>query len=197
MRDIYPQKVLKLVIVGGAEAWTVADKLQAHNASVLLRPARCTPGSWETRRCLLPNNIGQGLDFELSTGTTSPKLDEVMFPAAHILMKAGVKVGVSFSEDNFARGLIWEAGWVFQDAKSAARALKQQGMSAKEALGMITWNVADMFGIKAGRLVEGELANVLVYNSDPIEGAHGLGSLHSRLEMIVDGTTVRCHPRQL
>ncbi len=81
-----------LTIVGGAEAWTIADQLAPLNISVILRPPRCTPGSWATRRCLVP-------------GT---------FPSAvEILRRAGVNVALANVEDNFIRGLIFEAGNFF------------------------------------------------------------------------------------
>eukprot|EP00004_Rigifila_ramosa_P019493 TRINITY_DN4960_c0_g1_i1.p1 TRINITY_DN4960_c0_g1~~TRINITY_DN4960_c0_g1_i1.p1 ORF type:complete len:902 (-),score=201.17 TRINITY_DN4960_c0_g1_i1:41-2650(-) len=42
---------LRLVIIGGAEAHILAARLATENVGVVLTPTRCTPGSWDQRRC--------------------------------------------------------------------------------------------------------------------------------------------------
>ena len=79
----------RFVCIGGAEAHSAAELLASVNASVILSDARCTPHSWFTRDCLVAGSR----------------------PSAFELLKtAGVNVGLSVREDNFIRGLIWEAG---------------------------------------------------------------------------------------
>ena len=71
-------------------------------------------------------------------------------------------------------------------------------MSAHKALGLVTWNVADVLGMKSGgRIVVGQRADLLGYNYDPIEGYAKMGGLYSHLKLIVNGQNVECNPRQV
>ena len=124
-----------------------------------------------------------------------------MFPAAHILKKQGVKVGLGFAEDNFARGLVWEAGWVYATSSSIFQSnnlTEKDRLVSHEALGMVTWDMAEITGMKglAGEIRVNEPARYLVYNADPIQGMHQLGGLASHLQMIMDEDHVVCHPKQ-
>lgn len=40
-----------MILVGGAEAYLVKEKLASEQVPVILAPARCIPDSWDTRRC--------------------------------------------------------------------------------------------------------------------------------------------------
>ena len=78
---------------------------------------------------------------------------------AALLAKAGVKVMFSPEESaHFARTLPQEAG--------NAVAF---GMPWEEAIRAISSNVADAFGLDAGRLAEGARADVVLWNGDPLE----------------------------
>jgi imidazolonepropionase-like amidohydrolase len=76
----------RLSIVGGAEAHLAADRLAAANVSVILSPARCSPGKWTSRRC-----AEDGLER---------------------LLTAGVRVGLAVGSGNSdrVRNLRWELG---------------------------------------------------------------------------------------
>ena len=91
-------------------------------------------------------------------------------------------MGLSVAEDNFQRGLLWEAGWVHADSPE---------LSVQEMLGMVSWNVADLYGLAdgVGRIVAGTRANLVLHSGEP-------GQLSSRLMMIVDGSKAECDPKQ-
>lgn len=76
---------LRLVVVGGAEAWLVADKLAEARVPVIVSPVRATPDSFETARARDDN--------------------------ATLLHRAGVVVGIATGSTHGARNLRWEAGF--------------------------------------------------------------------------------------
>jgi hypothetical protein len=59
---------MKMSIVGGAEAWVVAEDLGVNNVDVILRPPRCTPGSWATRQCRVPGTVPSAVDILHDSG---------------------------------------------------------------------------------------------------------------------------------
>lgn len=141
---------VKFVIVGGSEAHLVAEHLNRLDVPVVLIPARCYPNTWQSRYCLSgpPVTPVTGLD---------------------VLLKHGVRVGLgSTDEDNGdARNLIWEAGW---------NLAHNPNLSAQDAVGLVTWNLADIFGLidqeslgGPGVLKQGGRADFVAYNSDPFE----------------------------
>jgi len=76
---------ISMIIVGGAEAWVVADRLAEAHVPVILAPARCI--SWDTfeqRRCK-ENGLRE-------------------------LGQRNVKVGIATADPDNARNLRWEAG---------------------------------------------------------------------------------------
>jgi hypothetical protein len=165
---------------------------------VLLQPARCTAGEWDTRKCLHPNGIGTGLNYGMGTDADHDKNDPQMaYPAATILSKAGVKVGLSFVEDNFFRGLMWEAAWVYGQTQDANRALKNMSMtlSSSDALGMVTWNVGDLMGLppSTARIEIGKPASFIMYgdSNHPIEN-----EMYAKVTLIADSGKLQCHPIQ-
>ena len=79
--------VIKLVIVGGVEAWVVQHHLMDKGISVLLKPARCAPDQWETRRC----------------NVRSPEL----------LASSGIPVALGISDMSFIRNFMFEATEVY------------------------------------------------------------------------------------
>ncbi|KAJ3059669.1 hypothetical protein HDU98_004360, partial [Podochytrium sp. JEL0797] len=136
---------LRLVIAGATGAWAVADEIAAAggSVSVLLQPARCQPMSWETRWCI-PAGTGTGTAYE-------------------VLRAAGVvQLGVSVSEADAVRGLLWEAGW----ATVAGGTAGEEVVGVREAVGAVTWRVADMFGVggEVGRIGVGRRASLVGLN---------------------------------
>lgn len=187
--------LIKITLVGGAEAWKVAHRLGEANINVMLFSARCTPGSWETRSCMLPNGVGIGQDF--INGNISTILRH---PAADLLRIAGVNVGLGFEEDNFARGLLWEAAWIYQDSVRASEAIgSNDAMTPSEAIGMITWDAAEINGAnkELGKIVVGDDVSLNGFNADPILGWQGMGGLHSHIKLVISGSTVVCNPSQV
>lgn len=154
-----------ITIIGGEEAWIEAEAIANSSASVILNPARCTPSTWTTQDCKVP---GDGRS------------------AAQILLDHGVNVGLS-DQTNFARGLIWEAGWQVS--------LLDRDYSdfefAKQAAAFVTWNVAKAFGLKTrGTIQVGQLANFVVYSGVP-------GRLNAKISLVVDGALVETNLEQL
>lgn len=139
---------VQFVILGGAEAHLVADHLARLDIPVVLQPARCYPITWQSRQCLAgpPLTRDTGLD---------------------ILLRQGVRVGLASTDlDNGdARNLIWEAGW---------NLAYKTGMTREDAVGLVTWNLATIFGLDrpenpnpVGVLRQGRRADFIAYNGDP------------------------------
>ncbi|KAI9204645.1 uncharacterized protein BJ171DRAFT_459226 [Polychytrium aggregatum] len=156
------------VIVGGAEAWSVAAELAEAQVSVILQPARCTPGQWETRKCRPTGSR--------PTGPEILKQHQVNFVLASVDM---------------AHELIWEAGWVKGDSTLNL-------FSDIDAIGLVTWKVADVFGLgnatalnqSVGRIVPGFRNQLIAFNGDPLQ-------LKSEIQIIADGTSLQCFPQQV
>ncbi|KAJ3331688.1 hypothetical protein HDU76_002490 [Blyttiomyces sp. JEL0837] len=158
-------KRMRLVLAGASGAWSVADEIAAANVPVLLQPARCTPKSWESRYCKTPY--------------ARPET------AMEILTDAGVKVLLSVVENDQTRSLLFEAGWAFAEA-SASR------LTEEEALGAVTWRVADAFGLGGlgvGKIVVGGRANCVGLNGGPF----GFGV---QVQILGDGKNVVTLPSQ-
>lgn len=100
-----------------------------------------------------------------------------------ILVRAGVTVGISVTQEGNARNLLWEAGWAQQDA--------QGGIGEAEAVGLVTWNVADSVGVGevAGRIVVGRRAGFVGFDGAPV-------AFGSTPQIIGDGHNVVCWPVQ-
>jgi len=77
----------RLIILGGAEAHLLADRLAAANASVILSPAKMAPNGFE--------------------------LWEAVPNSAPILAQAGVSVALGIEEVGDTRNLIWEASYAY------------------------------------------------------------------------------------
>jgi hypothetical protein len=158
---------VKFVILGGSESHLVAGHLSRLDVPVVLMPARCYPTTWQSRFCL----SGPPL-------TPNTALD--------ILLKNKVRVGLGSTDaDNGdARNLIWEAGW---------NLAHNSDFAPQEAVGLVTWNIADMFGLKEEGIlkVDGK-ANFVAYNSDPFE-------FGTRVLMVNGGgrSGPTCFPKQI
>lgn len=134
---------VQFIILGGAEAHLVAIHLQKASIPVILMPARCIPQNWSQRLCL------PGHPY-----TKDTILD--------VLLRHHVKVGIASTDtDNGdARNLIWEAGW---------NLAHNQEFSFEQAVGLVTWNIADMFNLENGKIQLHRKADFVAYNGNPFE----------------------------
>lgn len=109
---------IKIAVVGGAEAWFVADDLAAAHIPVVLSPWRCAPEKWEGKRCLVGPPV-----------TESP---------LRILVHKGVKIGLAPNADDLVRDLPMELGW----ARKVMR-----GISRQEAWDFGSRNLRDILDL--------------------------------------------------
>ncbi|KAG9323212.1 hypothetical protein KVV02_007944 [Mortierella alpina] len=146
---------IKMALLGATEAWTVAEYLAEAEIGVILRPLLCTPVQWTAQQCL------PGLPLSKETGLS-------------ILHRAGVKVGLAAHEPEDVRQLSWIAGWARSDLN----------ISEKEAVGLISWNLAEIVGLRSNP------AGLVVYNGNPFE-------FGAKVAAIVGGgkTGIQCNPR--
>ena len=152
------------ILMGAEEAWMHAKYLKTFD--ILFHPARCTPSSWETQRCIEPSRV----------------------PSAYSILKShGIRVGVSVNQDNFVRTLLWDAGWTVADLHEDLSGFE----FAKESIALVTWNIAEMFGLQDRVSIKvGEKANFVVYDGVP-------GTLSANVVAVVDGTVVENDTEQL
>lgn len=125
---------LKLIVVGGAEAWRVADRLAASNTPVILSPLANLPGSFDS----------------LSATMHSAK----------VLHDSGVRIAFGDGDSHNARNISQLAG------NAVA-----QGLPWLEGLRAITATPAEILGLgdKFGTLAPGMVADVVVWDGDPLE----------------------------
>ncbi|RKP22565.1 hypothetical protein SYNPS1DRAFT_31826 [Syncephalis pseudoplumigaleata] len=155
---------MNVVIFGGAEAHLLAADLADYEIPVVLDKARCQPESWSSRRCLLGQPLTQ-------------------YTAAQTLHKAGVKVMLSSFDLGDTRQLLWEAG--FQHRRDP------QLIDEAAAIGMVTWQVADAFGLAtAGRITSGGAADFVGFDGDPLRFGSHISLVSSA------GLGVACEPKQ-
>ncbi|KAI7863022.1 hypothetical protein BDF14DRAFT_1885495 [Spinellus fusiger] len=139
------QYSVQFIIYGGAEAYLVASHLKRMDIPVILMSARCMPGKWSSRLCMMgpPLTPLTGLD---------------------VLLRHKVKVGLTSTdpENGDAGGLIWEAGW---------NLAHNDQLTPSDAIGLITWNIASMFGMpkETSTLKVGQKAEFVAYNGNPLE----------------------------
>ncbi|KAK5108734.1 hypothetical protein LTR62_007881 [Meristemomyces frigidus] len=138
---------LRLIIYGGAESHLLASELALANVSVILAPLQPYAQTWDQR--------GSLPGAPLTNGT-----------AIDILHAAGVKLGISVTEDWETRDLDLMAG--IAHANSGGR------ISEKEAVGMVSRNIYEILGM------EGEDGGFLVYEGHPL----GIGG---RVKAVADG----------
>ncbi|CAO3572103.1 unnamed protein product [Mortierella alpina] len=148
---------IKMALYGATEAWTVAEHLAQENIGVILGPYHCKPERWTAQRCLA------GAPLSTETGLTA-------------LYRAGVKVGLAAGEFEDIRQLSWIAAWARSDL----------GMTEKEAVGLITWNLAEIVGLPSAP------TGLVIYNGSPFE-------FGAKVAVVVGGGRkgVQCNPRAL
>jgi imidazolonepropionase-like amidohydrolase len=113
-----PNKPLRIIIVGGAEAHLVATELAVANISLVLAPLLPHAQSWDQRR-----------------GLTGPPLTNV---STNILLDAGVLLGISVEETWETRDLGLLAGIVWKNSEGR--------LEFDEALGLVGGNFGKMLG---------------------------------------------------
>ncbi|KAG0357111.1 hypothetical protein BC939DRAFT_526591 [Gamsiella multidivaricata] len=146
---------IKISLLSAVEAWTVAEHLAEADIGVILRPYLCTPVQWTAQRCL------PGAPLSQETGLS-------------VLYKAGVKVGLAAHEPEDVRQLSWIAGWARSDL----------GISEKEAVGLVSWNLAEIVGLHTNP------SGLVIYNGNPFE-------FGAKVSVIVGGgkSGIHCNPR--
>ncbi|KAF9110482.1 hypothetical protein BGX27_006277 [Mortierella sp. AM989] len=151
----YDGAKIKISLLGAVEAWTVAEHLAEADIGVILRPYLCTPVSWTAQKCL------PGAPLSEDTGLS-------------ILHKAGVKVGLAAREPEDVRQLSWITGWAKSDL----------GISEKEAVGLVSWNLAKIVGLPTNP------SGLVIYNGNPFE-------FGAKISVIVGGgkAGIQCNPR--
>lgn len=133
--DLAKEFRLRLVILGGAEAWKVARELAEAKVAVVLQPSRNLPGSFDS--------LGARLD------------------AAALLAAAGVPVAIACLDDaHNVRNVAQEAGIAVA-----------YGLPWETALRAITLEPARAYGMDAshGSVAVGKVANLVVWDGDPLE----------------------------
>ncbi|CAG8525018.1 2762_t:CDS:2, partial [Paraglomus brasilianum] len=153
---------LRLVIVGGAESYFLASHLAKRKIPVVVIPARPVPELWTAQNVLTGPPISNKTHIE-------------------ILHEHKVLVGIGVSNPGRARNLVWDAGWVCKNSKNNA-------ISEKDAIGFISWNLEQIFGI--GKHVEGKgrnkgfsvgaIADFVAYDGSPFD-------MRSRVKVIAGG----------
>ncbi|KAL1590809.1 hypothetical protein WHR41_00429 [Cladosporium halotolerans] len=113
--------LLRLIILGGAEAHLLAPELAAANVSIVLAPPFPYAESWDQRRSLT--------GAPLTNGT-----------AIDVLLEAGVNLALGTAEDWQTRDLYLFAG--------IAHANGGGKINEKEALGLVSGNVYEMLGLE-------------------------------------------------
>lgn len=134
---------LKLIIVGGAEGWMVADKLAAARVPVIATATQNLPGRFEMLAAT-ESNVGR-------------------------LVAAGVTVALGMIDDNDTRQvrlLPQHAGNLVAMAKLPGAV----GLTHAQALASITSAPAKIFGMTdLGTLEAGKRADVVIWDGDPLE----------------------------
>ncbi|KAF9436290.1 hypothetical protein BGZ76_004354 [Entomortierella beljakovae] len=146
---------VKFALLGAVEAWTVAEHLAEAEIGVILRPYLCTPVHWTAQKCL------PGAPLSSETGLS-------------VLHKAGVKVGLAAHEPEDVRQLSWIAGWAKSDL----------GITEKEAVGLVSWNLAEIVGLVPNP------TGLVLYSGEPFE-------FGAKISAIVGGGKrgIQCNPR--
>ncbi|KAI1260268.1 amidohydrolase [Xylariaceae sp. FL1019] len=147
---------IKLVIIGGAESFMLADELAAATVGVVLSPLLSYRTSWDERRALT--------GAPLTNGT-----------AIDILVEAGVTVAIGLEEDWLVRDMGLLAGIAYKNSEGK--------IGEEQALDFVGSNVFKMLGLESE--ASGEFDEFVVFEGNPMEiGSHvravgdGLGKVN-------------------
>ncbi|KAF9582989.1 hypothetical protein BGW38_010464 [Lunasporangiospora selenospora] len=145
-----------LVFQGATEAWTIAEHLTENNVGVILQSYHCRPDRWTAQQCLA------GPPLTKETGLTA-------------LIRAGVKVGLAAEVSESVRELSW----------TAAEARSDLGLTTQEAAGLLSWNLAELVGIK-----NADNMGMVLYSGNPFE-------FGAKVSAIIGGGRpgIACNPR--
>ncbi|KAI0891926.1 amidohydrolase [Annulohypoxylon nitens] len=131
---------IKLVLIGGAESFLLADELAAADVGVVLSPLLSYRNGWDQRRALT--------GAPLTNGT-----------AVDALVTAGVRVAVGIEEDWLVRDVGLLAGIAYKNGEGK--------LSEKDALDLVSDNVYKMLGLdESGSNDEREF---VVFEGSPLE----------------------------
>ena len=131
---------INLVIIGGIEAYLLANELASANVPVILAPWRCQPESWEIRNCLPGPPISEKTSFQ-------------------ILLEAGVDVALAAWDDGLIIGMYWEASW-------AARGTE---LTEKDVVKLISTDVERILGIEFEDSNDGHGGGHVLFEGNPLD----------------------------
>lgn len=137
---------LRLVLVGVAEGWTVADKIAAAGIPVIASALTDLPNSFE-QLAATQSNIGR-------------------------MRAAGVKVAMGMIDDDDSRQVRLERQYA-GNLVALTRVPRATGLSWGEALATITSAPAEAVGMggELGSLRAGRRADVVIWDGDPLENS--------------------------
>ncbi|KAK3317308.1 hypothetical protein B0T19DRAFT_479410 [Cercophora scortea] len=133
------KSTIKLVILGGAESWIIAEEIAKAGASVVLAPLQSFAVTWDQRRALT--------GAPLTNGTCIDRL-----------IDAGVETAVGLEEDWLVRDLGLLAGIAYKNGGGR--------LSEKEALGLVSGNLYKILGVKEPGVKEGHF---VVWEGSPLD----------------------------
>jgi imidazolonepropionase-like amidohydrolase len=137
---------LKIVLVGAAEGWLVADRIARAGVPVIASAVEDLPASFE-QIASTQSNVGR-------------------------MRSAGVAVSIGMIDDNDTRSLFMERQYA-GNLVGLQKVPGATGVSWGEALAMITSKPAQAIGMggEIGSLAPGRRADVVIWSGDPLEGS--------------------------
>lgn len=144
LRKEFPN--LKLVLVGAAEGWTVADRIAAAGVPVIASALTDLPNTFE-QLASTQSNVGR-------------------------MRAAGVKVSIGMIDDEEALQVRWERQYA-GNLVAVGRVPGATGLSWAQALQAITSAPAEAIGMggEIGSLRPGRRADVVIWDGDPLENS--------------------------
>jgi imidazolonepropionase-like amidohydrolase len=112
---------IKMAIIGGAEAYLVAEHLAAANVGVILSPLQSYGETWDARRAVPGAPLTNGTNIDR-------------------LLDAGVKVGIGLKEDWEVRDLVLAAGTAYENGEGR--------LTDRQALDLVSRNVLEILGVE-------------------------------------------------
>ncbi|KAI8948745.1 amidohydrolase [Xylaria longipes] len=137
---------IRIVIIGGAESFIVADELAAANVGVVLSPLLSYRTTWDQRRALTgaPLTNGTAIDY---------------------LIEAGVLVAIGLEEDWIVRDLGLLAGIAYKNSGGK--------IDQSQALDLVGANVYKLLGLKESAASKEGVNEFVVFEGNPLEvGSH-------------------------